>query len=82
MMESTAKNKGGHGWETHATAVSDGGKGAHPLSSSSNCQEFGLGKRAPTLKNKSGMVPQVRDLAGGVTKAPGSVKYEDGQLEE
>ncbi|XP_046835336.1 uncharacterized protein LOC124431447 [Vespa crabro] len=84
IMDSIAKGIRGRGRDTHATAVSGGGKADHPSSSTSNCQELGVGNLAPALDTASGRVPQVGDLACGVFKAPGSgcVSSEESHLEE
>ncbi|XP_047365391.1 uncharacterized protein LOC124955267 [Vespa velutina] len=75
-MDSTFTVISGRGRDTYATAVSGGGRAGHPPSSTSNCQELGVGNLAPALDTASGRAPQVGDLACGVSNAPGRVERE------
>ncbi|XP_035729011.1 uncharacterized protein LOC118444650 [Vespa mandarinia] len=79
---STSTVISGRGRDTHATAVSGGGRVGHPPSSTSNCQELGVGDLAPALDTASGRAPQVSDLACGVSTAPGRVVREEIHLEK
>ncbi|XP_035721742.1 uncharacterized protein LOC118449778 [Vespa mandarinia] len=79
---STTNGISGHGRDTHATAVSGGGRAGHPPSSTNDCQEFGVGNLAPALDNASGSASQVGDLACGVSNASGRAGRDEGHLEE
>ncbi|XP_035726671.1 uncharacterized protein LOC118443573 isoform X2 [Vespa mandarinia] len=74
IMDSTSTVISGRGRDTYATAVSGGGRAGHPPSSTSDCQELGVGNLAPALDTASGRAPQVGDLACGVSNAPGRVE--------
>ncbi|XP_035740231.1 SWI/SNF chromatin-remodeling complex subunit SNF5-like [Vespa mandarinia] len=80
---STTNGISGHGRDTHATAVSGGGRAGHPPSSTNDLrQEFGVGNLAPALDNASGSASQVGDLACGVSNASGRAGRDEGHLEE
>ncbi|XP_046833526.1 uncharacterized protein LOC124430659 [Vespa crabro] len=81
-MNSTSTVISGRGRDTHATAVSGGDRASHPPSSTSNCQELGVGNLAPALDTASGRAPQVSALACGVSTAPGRVVKEEIHLEK
>ncbi|XP_047363835.1 uncharacterized protein LOC124954639 isoform X2 [Vespa velutina] len=67
----------GRGRDTHATMMSGNSRAGNPPSSTSNCQELGVGNLTPALDTASGRTPQVGDLACSVSTAPGRVVREE-----